>query len=56
MSIFKNLFAQSPFSPLQSHMEKVADCAAKTNDVFEAYAAKDFKKIGEIEESDNFLF
>lgn len=48
MSIFKNLFAQSPFSPLQSHMEKVASCVEKLDALFEAYFKKDFKKMNQL--------
>lgn len=48
MSIFKNLFAQSPFSPLQSHMEKVASCVKKLDALFEAYFKKDFAKMNEL--------
>ncbi len=48
MSIFKNLFAQSPFSPLQSHMEKVASCVEKLDALFEAYFKKDFAKMNEL--------
>lgn len=50
MSIFKNLFARSPFSPLQQHMEKVADCVGKLEELFEAYRKKDHKKIKKIAE------
>ena len=50
MSIFKNLFARSPFSPLQQHMEKVADCVSKLEELFEAYRKKDYKKIKKIAE------
>lgn len=48
MSVFKNLFAKSPFFPLQSHMEKVADCVEKVEELFEAYNDKDNKRIEEI--------
>lgn len=48
MSVFKNLFAKSPFFPLQSHMEKVADCMKKVEELFEAYYNKDYKRIEEI--------
>lgn len=50
MSIFKNLFARSPFSPLQQHMEKVADCVGKLEELFDAYRKKDHKKIKKIAE------
>jgi predicted phosphate transport protein (TIGR00153 family) len=45
MSVFKNLFAKSPFSPLQSHMEKVAACVQKVEELFEAYYDKDYDKM-----------
>lgn len=48
MSVFKNLFVKSPFSPLQSHMEKVAACVQKIEELFEAYYEKDHEKIEKI--------
>ena len=48
MSVFKNLFARSPFSPLQSHMEKVATCVQKVEELFEAYTDKDYDRMDEI--------
>ena len=48
MSVFKNLFARSPFSPLQSHMEKVAACVQQVEVLFQAYANKDYEKMNEI--------
>lgn len=45
MSVLQNLFGKSPFSPLQSHMEKVADCVDKVEEVFAAYFEQDFEKI-----------
>ena len=37
MSLFESLFARSPFSPLQSHMEKVAECVQKIEALFQAF-------------------
>jgi predicted phosphate transport protein (TIGR00153 family) len=48
MSVFKNLFAKSPFLPLQSHMEKVAACVQKIEELFEAYYDKDYEKMEKI--------
>ena len=48
MSVFKNLFAKSPFLPLQSHMEKVAACVQKIEALFEAYYDKDYEKMEKI--------
>jgi len=48
VSVFKNLFAKSPFAPLQSHMEKVAACVNKIEDLFKAYYDKDHEKVEEI--------
>lgn len=45
MNVFRNLFAKSPFEPLQSHMEKVAICVNKVTNLFEAYYQRDFKKL-----------
>jgi predicted phosphate transport protein (TIGR00153 family) len=48
MNVLKNLFAKSPFAPLQSHMEKVTACVNKLEDLFKAYNDKDFEKMDEI--------
>ena len=48
MTVFKNLFAKSPFAPLQSHMEKVTACVNKLEDLFKAYYDKDREKVEEI--------
>jgi predicted phosphate transport protein (TIGR00153 family) len=47
---FSNLFARSPFSPLQKHMEKVAKCVEKIEVLFQAYTAKDFDGLNELAE------
>ncbi|RMH63723.1 MAG: TIGR00153 family protein [Calditrichaeota bacterium] len=48
MSILESLFAKSPFGLLQTHMEKVKQCADKLNDLFEAHNKEDFKAVEEI--------
>jgi predicted phosphate transport protein (TIGR00153 family) len=48
MSVLKNLFVRSPFSPLQSHMEKVAACVPKIEEIFEAYHDKNYDKMDAI--------
>ena len=48
MNVFRNLFAKSPFEPLQSHMEKVAICVNKVTNLFEAYYQRDFKKLKKV--------
>ena len=45
MSVFTNLFAKSPFSPLQSHMEKVWTCVQKVEDIYDAYSKGDHEGI-----------
>ena len=45
MSIFKNLFVRSPFAPLQSHMEKVASCVQKVDELYEAYINREYKRM-----------
>jgi predicted phosphate transport protein (TIGR00153 family) len=41
MSIIENLFSRSPFTPLQTHMEKVAACVDKLNELYAAFQKKD---------------
>ena len=50
MRVLDNLFAKSPFSPLQSHMEKVAACVDKIEEMFSAYVNKDYDRMDEIAE------
>ncbi len=45
MKVIKGLFAKSPFSPLQSHMEKVTDCVYKLEELFLAYYDKDDERV-----------
>ncbi|KAA3610469.1 MAG: TIGR00153 family protein [Calditrichaeota bacterium] len=41
MSLMENLFSRSPFTPLQTHMEKVAKCVNKLDDLYEAFVKND---------------
>ncbi|MCB0283399.1 MAG: TIGR00153 family protein [Calditrichaeota bacterium] len=50
MSIIENLFSRSPFTPLQTHMEKVAACVKKLNDLYTAFQKKDYDLVAEIGE------
>lgn len=45
MNIIENLFTRSPFTPLQKHMEKVAECVKKLDDLYDAFSKKDFDQI-----------
>ena len=48
MSIIENLFTRSPFTPLQTHMEKVAQCVLKLNDLYEAFLKNDHDRIKDV--------
>ncbi len=48
MSVLSSLFGKSPFRPLQSHMEKVAECVEKVGALFDAYFQNDFDRIKEL--------
>ncbi len=50
MRVFANLFTKSPFSPLQIHMEKVAGCVHKLEELYSAYVEGDFDRINELKE------
>jgi len=50
MRVLGNLFTRSPFSPLQSHMEKVAECVEKMQELYEAYVANDYDRIQSLSE------
>lgn len=43
-----SLFGKSPFSPLQSHMEKVESCVLLVNELFECLALKEYEKMQRI--------
>jgi hypothetical protein len=45
MSLIENLFSRSPFTPLQTHMEKVALCVSKLEDVEKSFLEKDVKAL-----------
>ena len=45
MNIIENLFTRSPFTPLQTHMEKVAQCVSKLEDLYEAFSKNDQDKV-----------
>ncbi len=42
------LFGRSPFSPLQTHMDRVASCMSELPALFEAILAKDVEAIAQI--------
>lgn len=50
MTIIKSLFVRSPFSPLQSHMEKVAGCVGKAKALYDAYVAGDHERMNQLAE------
>lgn len=43
-----NVFGRSPFVPLQSHMEKVAECVSKVPEIYNAYVARDTEQVAEL--------
>lgn len=45
MSIVGELFSRSPFTPLQAHMEKVALCVGKLEELYRAFMEQDEKKL-----------
>ncbi|HHL72656.1 MAG TPA: TIGR00153 family protein [Bacteroidetes bacterium] len=48
MSILESLFSRSPFSPLQSHMEKVCECVQQVERLYAAFVGKDYSGIQKI--------
>jgi predicted phosphate transport protein (TIGR00153 family) len=44
LSLLK-LFSKSPFSPLQIHMDKVANCVGKVKEIFTQLQNKDYEKV-----------
>jgi predicted phosphate transport protein (TIGR00153 family) len=50
MRTISNLFARSPFTPLQSHMSHVEDCSVKVREIFDAFFASDFEAVNRIAE------
>lgn len=48
MRTIAKLFGRSPFSPLQSHMSKVADCVHRVPELFEALQKGDYATIAKV--------
>lgn len=48
MRSIAKVFGRSPFIPLQTHMDKVADCIAMLPELFEAYYAGDTDRVAEL--------
>jgi uncharacterized protein len=48
MQILSKLFGKSPFSPLLGHMELVAECVHKTDDLFIALEKEEYDEVEEI--------
>ena len=51
MLTIAKLFGKSPFSPLQSHMDKVKGCVLLLEDLFSALKEKNYTKVKEIGEN-----
>lgn len=45
MRAIAGLFGKSPFSPLQTHMNKVADCLFKVPEIFKAVKNKKYQEV-----------
>ena len=50
MRSIAKVFGRSPFIPLQMHMEKVAQCVALVQEVFEPYRNGDMDRVGQMAE------
>jgi len=50
MNIIENLFTRSPFTPLQTHMEKVAQCVEKLQELYEVFSKNEQDKVKTIVE------
>ena len=48
MLTIAKFFGKSPFSPLQSHMRKVANCIKKLTQIFECLDKKDHEQVEEL--------
>jgi uncharacterized protein len=48
MRTIAKLFGKSPFSPLQTHMDKIASCVELLNDLFKSLKEKDYEKVKEV--------
>jgi len=49
MNPFANIFAASPFAPLQKHMQHVTDCVAKLENFFDSAIAGDWQEAEKIQ-------
>ena len=47
-TIISKLFSRSPFSPLQFHMSKVADCVRKLEELFSALGSNNYDEVKKI--------
>lgn len=50
MSIIENLFSRSPFTPLQTHMEKVADCVDQLEILYQKFTNREYDEVNKIVE------
>jgi len=48
MRTLLNLFAKSPFAPLQKHMDDVNECVKKVKEIFKALEGNDSKSVSRI--------
>ena len=48
MLAISRLFGKSPFAPLRAHMNKVADCIEKLNEIFHAFKEGDQERVAKI--------
>ncbi len=50
MSVLMNLFRKSPFTPLQTHMERVIKCVHRMQDLYDAHFQGDFDAVNKLAE------
>ncbi len=50
MSVLMNLFRKSPFTPLQTHMERVIKCVHRMQDLYDAHFKGDFDAVNQLAE------
>ncbi len=50
MSVLTNLFRKSPFTPLQTHMERVIKCVHRMQDLYDAHFQGDFERVNKLAE------
>ncbi len=48
MRTIASLFRSSPFAPLQTHMEQVAECVSDLQLLYDAYTVQDYDKIEQL--------